>query len=106
MLFRSPFGFKPLCIGKRDHAYIITSETCALETIDAEFVRDVLPGEVVTISKDGTIHSDTSLCISQEKEARCIFEYIYLQDRTAILMGYLFMLPESGQDSFWLWILM
>lgn len=74
---RDPFGFKPLCIGKRDHAYIITSETCALETIDAEFVRDVLPGEVVTISKDGTIHSDTSLCISQEKEARCIFEYIY-----------------------------
>ncbi len=74
---RDPFGFKPLCIGKRDHAYIITSETCALETIDAEFVRDVLPGEVVTITKEGTIHSDTSLCIPQEKEARCIFEYIY-----------------------------
>ena len=74
---RDPFGFKPLCIGKRDQAYIITSETCALETIDAEFVRDVLPGEVVTITKDGEIHSDTSLCLPKEKEARCIFEYIY-----------------------------
>lgn len=74
---RDPFGFKPLCIGKRDQAYIIASETCVLETIDAEFVRDVLPGEVVTITKDGEIHSDTSLCLPKEKEARCIFEYIY-----------------------------
>lgn len=73
---RDPYGFKPLCIGKRDNAYIIASETCALETVGAEFVRDVLPGEVVTITPEG-IHSDTSLCISKEKEARCIFEYIY-----------------------------
>src|SRR5699024_1484482 len=43
---RDPYGFRPLCIGKRDHSYIITSETCALDTIGAEFVRDVLPGEV------------------------------------------------------------
>ena len=42
---RDPFGFKPLCIGKRDNAYILTSETCALETIGAEFIRDVRPGE-------------------------------------------------------------
>ncbi len=74
---RDPFGFKPLCIGKRDNAYIITSETCALETIGAEFVRDVLPGEVVAITPDGQISSDRSLCLPQEKEARCIFEYIY-----------------------------
>ena len=74
---RDPFGFKPLCIGKRDNAYIITSETCALETIGAEFVRDVLPGEVVAITPDGQISSDCSLCLPQEKEARCIFEYIY-----------------------------
>ncbi|MEG1292327.1 MAG: amidophosphoribosyltransferase, partial [Lachnospiraceae bacterium] len=56
--------------------YMIASETCALETVGAEFVRDVLPGEVVTITKDG-IQSDTSLCIPKEQEARCIFEYIY-----------------------------
>ena len=71
---RDPFGFKPLCIGKRDNAYFLASETCALDTVGAEFVRDVLPGEIVTITKDG-IESDTSLC--QEKKARCIFEYIY-----------------------------
>ena len=73
---RDPFGFKPLCIGKRDNAYIVASETCALETIGAEYVRDVLPGEVVTITPDG-ITSDTILCLPQGEEARCVFEYIY-----------------------------
>ncbi len=48
---RDPYGFKPLCIGRRDNAYMITSETCALETLGAEFVRDVEPGEIVTITK-------------------------------------------------------
>ena len=71
---RDPFGFKPLCIGKRDNAYFLSSETCALDTVGAEFVRDVEPGEVVTITKDG-IKSDKSLC--QKNTARCIFEYIY-----------------------------
>lgn len=74
---RDPFGFKPLCIGKRDHAYIVTSETCALDTIGAEFVRDVKPGEVVTITPNGGIVSDMTMAIEPEKEARCIFEYIY-----------------------------
>lgn len=73
---RDPYGFKPLCIGKRDHAYIITSETCALDTIGAEFIRDVEPGEIVTITKQG-IFSDKSHCIPEEKQGRCIFEYIY-----------------------------
>ncbi len=72
---RDPQGFKPLCIGKRDNAYILASETCALDTVGAEFVRDVQPGEIVTITKDG-IGSDTTLC-DRKKEARCIFEYIY-----------------------------
>ncbi len=71
---RDPFGFRPLCIGKRDHAYILSSETCALDTIGAEFVRDVEPGEIVTITPDG-IFSDRSMVT--EKKARCIFEYIY-----------------------------
>lgn len=74
---RDPFGFKPLCIGKRDNAYILASETCALETIGAEFVRDVLPGEVVTITPDKGIISDMSNALPKAKEARCIFEYIY-----------------------------
>lgn len=74
---RDPYGFKPLCIGKRDNSYILTSETCALDTIGAEFVRDVRPGEVITITQDGGIESDMSMCLPKEKEARCIFEYIY-----------------------------
>lgn len=73
---RDPYGFKPLCIGKRDNAYILASETCALDTIGAEFVRDVLPGEIVTITRQG-IQSDTSMCLPGNQEARCIFEYIY-----------------------------
>ena len=74
---RDPYGFKPLCIGKRDNAYILASETCALGTIGAEYVRDVLPGEIVTITPEGGIQSDLSLALPKEKEARCIFEYIY-----------------------------
>lgn len=73
---RDPFGFRPLCIGKRDRAYILASETCALETIGAEFVRDVEPGEIVTITPEG-IRSDKTHCLPKEQEARCVFEYIY-----------------------------
>ncbi|MDO4553787.1 MAG: amidophosphoribosyltransferase [Lachnospiraceae bacterium] len=83
---RDPFGFKPLCIGKRDNAYILTSETCALDTIGAEFVRDVLPGEVVTITRDGII-SDKSLCIDEKKQARCVFEYIYFARPDSVIDG-------------------
>lgn len=74
---RDPLGFKPLCIGKRDNSYIITSETCALDTVGATFVRDILPGEIVTITPENGIQSDTSLCLTEEKQARCVFEYIY-----------------------------
>lgn len=74
---RDPYGFKPLCIEKRENSYIITSETCALDTVGAVFVRDVLPGETVTITPDGGILSDLSRAVSKEQEARCIFEYIY-----------------------------
>ena len=74
---RDPYGFKPLCIGKRDNAYILASETCALDTIGAEYVRDVLPGETVTITPENGIVSDMSRALPKEQEARCIFEYIY-----------------------------
>ncbi len=71
---RDPLGFHPLCIGKKGSSYILASESAALSAVDAEFIRDVLPGEVVMINKNG-IHSDTSLCT--DNHARCIFEYIY-----------------------------
>lgn len=78
---RDPFGFKPLCIGKRDNAYILASETCALDTIGAQYIRDVEPGEIVTISPaHGGIASDRSRCLRPEdgkRPAGCVFEYIY-----------------------------
>lgn len=74
---RDPFGFRPLCIGKRDHTYILASETCALDTVGAEFIRDVAPGEIVTISSEKGIISDRSMSIPKEQHARCVFEYIY-----------------------------
>ena len=84
---RDPFGFKPLCIGKKDGAYILTSETCALATIGAEFIRDVEPGEVVAITKDG-IESDRSMCFAEPKrQARCIFEYIYFARPDTVFDG-------------------
>lgn len=83
---RDPFGFRPLCIGKRENTYILSSETCALETIGAEFVRDVLPGEVVTITKNG-IKSDKSMCIKEDRTARCVFEYIYFARPDSVIDG-------------------
>lgn len=74
---RDPYGFRPLCIGKRDNTYILASETCALDTVGATFVRDVEPGEIVTISPEKGIESDRSMCIPREQHARCVFEYIY-----------------------------
>ena len=74
---RDPYGFKPLCIGKRDNAYVLASESCALDTVGAEFIRDVLPGETVTITPEKGIVSDLSRALPMEKEGRCIFEYIY-----------------------------
>ena len=71
---RDPYGFRPLCIGRRDNTYILASETCALDAVGAAFVRDVEPGEIVTITADG-IASDKSM--AAKKPARCIFEYIY-----------------------------
>ena len=74
---RDPFGFRPLCIGRRGNAWILASESCALDTVGAEFVRDVEPGEIVTISPRFGLHSNRTHCPRSSKTARCIFEYIY-----------------------------
>ena len=84
---RDPYGFKPLCIGKRDHTYFLSSETCALDTVGAEFVRDVLPGEIVTISPEKGIESDTSHVLKPADTARCIFEYIYFARTDSTIDG-------------------
>lgn len=72
---RDPYGLRPLSIGKLKNSYILTSETCALENIGAEFVRDVEPGEVVYIDGNGirSLKDETA----QKKANICIFEYIY-----------------------------
>lgn len=81
---RDPLGLKPLCLGRRNGDYILASESCALSAIDAEFVRDIRPGEIITITKDG-IKSDFSLC--QEQKAHCVFEYIYFARLDSTLDG-------------------
>jgi amidophosphoribosyltransferase len=84
---RDPFGLRPLCIGKRGDAYILASESAALDTIGATFVRDVLPGEIVTVDKSGELKSDMTLCQSEKKTARCVFEYIYFAREDSVIDG-------------------
>lgn len=84
---RDPYGFRPLCIGKRDNTYILASESCALDTIGATFIRDVEPGEIVTISPERGIQSDKSHMISKDNFARCVFEYIYFARPDSIIDG-------------------
>ena len=73
---RDPYGLKPLCLGKRDNAYVLASESCALTSVGAEFIRDILPGEMITISHEG-IKSDLTLANLVKTRAHCVFEYIY-----------------------------
>jgi amidophosphoribosyltransferase len=72
---RDPHGFRPLCLGKLGDAWVLASETCALDLIHAKFVRDIEPGEIVVINQEGI----TSLQAfpDHERRAFCIFEYIY-----------------------------
>ena len=72
---RDPHGFRPLCIGKVGDAYVLASETCALDLIHAKFIRDVEPGEIVIINKDGL--RSIQAFPTHERRAFCIFEYVY-----------------------------
>ncbi len=72
---RDPFGFRPLCLGRVDDIYVVASESCALDAAGAEFIRDIEPGEIITITEKGIV-SNRQYCGSV-KSARCIFEYIY-----------------------------
>lgn len=72
---RDPYGLKPLCIGKKNRAWVIASESCALSSVGAEFIRDVKPGEIVTIDRNGILTSEFMPGV--HKTAHCIFEYIY-----------------------------
>lgn len=82
---RDPFGNRPLCIGRLGDAWIVASETCALDIIDAEYVRDVRPGEIVTLDRSG-MHSRF---FSEPAHAtgHCIFELVYFADPSSQVFG-------------------
>ena len=71
---RDTYGFRPLCLGKLDGAYILASETCALDLIGAKYIRDIIPGEIVFIYKD---RLESVMPFEKSRNAFCIFEYIY-----------------------------
>ena len=81
---RDPLGLKPLCLGKRGNAWLVASESCAFEAVGAQFVRDIKPGEILTITSD-EIRSDTSCC--QGTHAKCVFEYIYFARLDSMIDG-------------------
>lgn len=81
---RDPRGFRPLCIGKKDDAYILASESCALDILDAEYIREVEPGEVVVFDKNGI----SSYRLTEKvKNSGCIFEYIYFSRPDSRIFG-------------------
>lgn len=85
--FRDPNGFRPLCLGKTaDGAYCVSSESCALDTVGASFIRDILPGEIVVISDEG-IKSVKTHCVPKEKSNICVFEYIYFARPDSVIDG-------------------
>ena len=81
---RDPKGFRPLCMGKLKDAYIFASESCAIDAVGGEFIRDIKPGEVVTITQDG-VYSLTDKC--GQKTSCCIFEHIYFARPDSIIDG-------------------
>ena len=84
VIARDPHGFRPLAIGKLGEAHVFASETCALDSINAEFVRDVEPGEVIVVDKNG-LHSYRDMC--GEETSLCVFEYIYFARPDSIIDG-------------------
>ena len=83
---RDPWGFRPLCIGSFEGGYVISSETCALDAVGARFIRDIDPGEIVTIC-DGKLTSDRSHCGTREKHL-CVFELIYFARPDSVMDGH------------------
>jgi amidophosphoribosyltransferase len=86
MAARDPFGFRPLSIGKLGAGYVFASETCALEQVGAEFVRDILPGELVTVDARG-IRGATYCEPLSGALGQCIFEHVYFARPDSVLFG-------------------
>lgn len=82
---RDPNGFRPLCLGRKGDAYVLASESCALDTVGAEFIRDVEPGEIIVIDKKGLISRKV---LQSARKAHCIFEYVYLARPDSTMDGF------------------
>lgn len=82
---RDPHGFRPLCMGKLNDSYVFASESAALDACGAEFVRDIEPGEIVIVDKDGLRSMKPEL--GEKKKALCIFEYIYFARSDSFIDG-------------------
>ncbi len=81
---RDPWGVRPLVLGRLDDAYIFASETCALDIIGADFVRDVLPGEMVVVNNDGI---ESYFPFVKRPSRFCIFEYVYFSRPDSVQIG-------------------
>ena len=82
--FRDPNGFRPLCLGLLDEGYIVASETCALDLIEARYIRDIDPGEILIIGKDKL---KSIKPFPDHKKTYCIFEYIYFARPDSNIFG-------------------
>ena len=81
---RDPLGIRPLVLGKRDGSFVLASETCALDIVGANFIRDIEPGEMIVINRDGL----SSMHPFQSKPSRfCVFEYIYFARPDSVMEG-------------------
>jgi amidophosphoribosyltransferase len=84
---RDPYGIRPLSIGRTDKgAYVVASETCAFDVVNAKFIREVEPGEIVRIDKDG-LHSKFFVDKGSITPAHCIFEHIYFAKQNSTFFG-------------------
>jgi amidophosphoribosyltransferase len=84
---RDPNGFRPLCIGKSSIGYAVASETCALDACGFEFVRDVLPGEVIMMEHGHITHEGVKLENKEGARGVCIFEYVYFARPDSVIDG-------------------
>ena len=81
---KDPHGFRPLCLGKLNGNYVLASETCAFDLVEAEFIREIDPGEIVIISADGIKSIQTP---AAPNRAFCIFEFIYFARPDSTIYG-------------------
>lgn len=83
---RDPSGNRPLCLGRVDDAWVAASETCALDLMGATYVRDVEPGEIVTLTPKG-MHARRFALPEGHRRAQCIFELVYFADPASLVFG-------------------